>query len=426
MDEDQKERTPAVSRREVVAGAALFAGGVLIDALPSPQGRQGPAPAVPPATALTIPDDPTKAPGPPTSALSSRSPFVTPARTPVGVISGASLTPLHELTGTITPNDLQFERHHAGVAMIDPAKYHLLVHGMVERSIVFTLDDLRALPSVTRVHFLECSGNGRSAFRAPRADLTPQQIDGMFSNVEWTGVRMVTLLDEVGVRSDATWVLAEGGDAALLSRSIPLEKLQDDALIAYAQNGEPLRPSGGYPARLLLPGWEGNTCVKWLRRLELIAKPNMSRDETSRYTDPLANGTARQFSFVMDVKSTITYPTSPVRLTRRGWTQVSGLAWSGRGRVARVDVSTDGGRTWTEAVLETTPTSKAAVRFTHLWNWNGGPATIMSRATDETGAVQPRLAEFRATRGAGTDYHYNYVRVWQVAADGQITFVHDA
>jgi sulfane dehydrogenase subunit SoxC len=426
MDEDPKERALAVSRREVVAGAALFAGGALLDVLPTTQGRPAPPPSVANSAALTIPDDPTKAPGPPTSALSPRSPFVTPARAPVGVIAGSSLTPLHELSGTITPNDLMFERHHAGVAMIDPAKYRLLVHGLVERPIVFTLDDLRVLPAVTRVHFLECSGNGRSAYKTPRAELTPQQIDGMFSNVEWTGVRVGTLLDEVGVRSDATWALAEGGDASLLSRSIPLEKLRDDALIAYAQNGEPLRPSGGYPARLLLPGWEGNTCVKWLRRLELIARPNMSRDETSKYTDPLANGTSRQFSFVMDVKSTITYPTAPVRLTRRGWTQVSGLAWSGRGRVTRVDVSTDGGQTWTEAVLETTPTPKAAVRFSHLWNWQGGPATIMSRATDETGATQPRLAEFRGARGAGTDYHYNYVRVWQVAPDGQITFQFDA
>ena len=347
---------------------------------------------------------------------------MTPARTPTGVVTGASNTPLHELRGTITPSDLHFERHHGGVPHVDPRSYELLVHGLAERPTVFTLDDLVRLPSVTRVYFVECAGNGRAAYRAPKRELTPQLIDGTTSNSEWTGVPLAALLREVGARPGAGWVLAEGGDAVLLSRSVPMAKAMDDALVAYAQNGEPLRPAHGYPVRLLLPGWEANMCIKWLRRLELIAEPNMSRDETAKYTDPLPNGTARQFSFEMDVKSTITYPTHPARLPGRGWVQISGLAWSGRGRVARVDVSTDGGRSWTEAELQDPVLPKAHTRFRLPWRWDGGAATLMSRATDETGATQPTLAEFRAARGAGTDYHYNFVRAWAVEPGGGVFY----
>jgi sulfane dehydrogenase subunit SoxC len=344
------------------------------------------------------------------------------ARTPTGAIAGSSLAPIHLMNGTVTPSDLHFERHHAGVAMIDPARYKLMLHGLVDKPLVFTLDELKSFPSVTRVYFLECSGNGRAAYSAPKPELTPQLIDGLLGNAEWTGVPVRTVLREVGVRSDATWALAEGGDAALLSRSIPLEKLMDDSLFVYAMNGEPLRPAAGYPVRLLNPGWEGNTCVKWLRRLELISQPNMSRDETSKYTDPLPNDTARQFSFVMDAKSTITYPTYPVQLTRRGWVEIRGLAWSGRGRIESVDVSTDGGRTWTAAKLQEPVLDKALVRFTHSFQWNGERTTIVSRAVDATGYVQPTLAEYRQVRGGGTNYHYNHLRAWTVEADGRVVY----
>jgi sulfane dehydrogenase subunit SoxC len=374
------------------------------------------------AAAPLVPADPTKAPGPPTSASSARSPFVQMARTPTGAIAGSSLAPIHLMHGTVTPTDLHFERHHAGVAMIDPARYKLLLHGLVQRPLAFTLDDLRAFPSVTRTYFLECSGNGRAGYRNPKAELTPQLIDGLLGNAEWTGVPVRTLLREAGVRGGATWVLAEGGDAALMSRSVPLEKLMDDSLLVYAMNGEPLRPPAGYPVRLLNPGWEGNTCVKWLRRLELIEQPNMSRDETSKYTDPLPNETARQFSFVMDAKSTITYPTYPVQLARRGWLEIRGLAWSGRGRIRAVDVSTDGGRTWTAATLHEPVLSKAVTAFTLPWEWNGDRTTLMSRAVDETGYVQPDLEQFRTGRGVGTDYHYNHVRAWTVEADGRVLY----
>ncbi len=374
------------------------------------------------ATDPAIPVDATKVPGPPTSATSARSPFVQMARTPTGATAGSSLAPIHLMNGTITPTDLHFERHHGGVAMIDPARYKLLVHGMVDRPLVFTLDELKSFPSVTRIYFLECSGNGRAAYPTPKPDLTPQQIDGLLGNAEWTGVPVRTVLREVGVRRGAAWALAEGGDAAVLSRSIPIEKLMDDALFVYAMNGEPLRPPAGYPVRLFNPGWEGNTCVKWLRRLELIAQPNMSRDETSKYTDPLPNNSARQFSFIMDAKSTITYPTYPVQLARHGWIEIRGLAWSGRGRITAVDVSTDGGRSWVAARLHEPVLAKAVACFTHNWQWTGSRATLLSRAVDETGYVQPTLAEFRAARGPGTNYHYNHLRAWTIQADGHVVY----
>lgn len=296
------------------------------------------------------------------------------------------------------------------------------MHGLVERPLSFTLADLRRLPSVTRIHFLECAGNGRTGYRSPQRELSPQQIDGMTANAEWTGVRVATLLAEAGARPVARWVLAEGGDAAVLSRSIPLEKMLDDALLAYAENGEALRPAAGYPVRLFLPGWEGNTCIKWIRRLEVIAQPNMSRDETSKYTDPLPNDTARRFSFVMDVKSTLTRPTFPAVLERPGWTELSGIAWSGRGKIERVDLSTDGGTSWQPAELQGPVLDKAHVRFTRMWKWDGRRTALLSRAVDETGAAQPTLAEFRARRGAGTDYHFNYIRTWVVEPDGRVFY----
>jgi sulfane dehydrogenase subunit SoxC len=399
-----------VTRRALLAGAALTAGGVLLERVPL-GATQAQAPTA----------DPSLVPGGATTATSARSPFETPARTPAGILTGPAYSPIHEFTGTITPNDLVFERHHGGVAIIDPKEYKLLVHGLVDHSMVFTLDDLKRFPSVSRVHFIECSGNGRNGYRDPRPELTPQMIDGLTSNGEWTGVPLSQVLREVGVRKAATWFLAEGGDAAKLSRSIPIEKAWDDALLVYAFNGEALRPANGYPVRLLLPGFEANTCVKWLRRIKLVDEPNMSRDETAKYTDPLPDGTARQFSFVMDAKSIITRPAAPSRITR-GWHEISGLAWSGRGKIARVDVSTDGGKQWIEASLQEPVLSKAHTRFRLMWEWDGRAATLMSRAVDDTGYVQPTRAVFEAGRGSGTDFHFNHIRSWIVRSDGFVQY----
>lgn len=417
-----------VSRRAMLGAAAAALGGAALQRLgpgdllaqgmqPATSGTSAPAIATP-----AVPPDATRVPGTPSGPLSTRAAFEQPALAPTGVTTGPSFTPLQSLSGSITPADLHFQRHHNGIAAIDPARYTLTVHGLVDRPTTFTLEDLRRFPAVSRVHFIECAGNGRSAYRAPRREMTPQEVDGLTSNSEWTGVPVESLLREAGVKRGATWALAEGGDAAVLSRSVPMEKLLDDAIIAYAQNGEPLRQPNGYPVRLLLPGYEGNMCVKWLRRLELIAQPNMSRDETSKYTDPLPNGTARQFSFVMDAKSLITAPAYPDRLSGRGWWPIRGIAWSGRGRITRVDVSTNGGREWTAARLIGEAHPKAHVRFEHLWDWDGRPATLMSRAIDETGAVQPTLEVYRQARGSGTDYHFNAIRSWLVEADGRVFF----
>ena len=405
-----------ISRRELIAGVALTAGATLVPGIPA-LAAQGQVPTQSP--------DPSTLPGAPTSAASARSAFESPARAPVGVLSGSSFTPLHQLTGTITPSDLLFERHHSGVPTIDPKKYKLVIHGLVERPMTFTLDDLKRFPSISRVYFLECSGNGRAAYKDPKPEMTPQVVDGLTCNGEWTGVPLAVILRETGVRSAAKWFLAEGGDAAKVSRSIPMEKAMEDAIVAYAFNGDALRPANGYPVRLLLPGFEGNTCIKWLRRIKLIDQPNMSKDETSRYTDPLPNGKARQFSFVMDTKSIITSPAVPMRI-ERGWREISGIAWSGRGRIQKVEVSTDGGHTWAPAELPENIPSKAHTRFRYMWDWNGAPATLMSRATDETGAVQPTRAVFESTRGKGTDYHYNYIRAWNVDRSGAITFAGNA
>jgi sulfane dehydrogenase subunit SoxC len=364
--------------------------------------------------------------GAPTSAIGVRSPFVHVARTPSGDISGSSLTPLQDLTGTVTPADLHFERHHAGVPLIDPAKHTLLIHGLVDRPMELSVDDLKRFPQVTRICFIECSGNGELAFRAnafgvPNPGLTPQYVAGLTGNSEWSGVSLRTLLNEVSARPQASWLLAEGGDACLMARSIPMEKALDDALIVWAQNGEPLRPAQGFPMRLLLPGWEGSTNVKWLRRIELGTRPWMTRWETATYTDPLADGTARQFAFVMDARSIITSPAHPETIGR-GWRPITGLAWSGRGKISRVEVSTDGGTSWEDATLHPPVLSKAHVRFTHMWDWNGSETIISIRATDETGYVQPTRAELIRARGIGTLYHWNPIYAWKISPNGRVFF----
>ena len=410
-----------ISRREALEGIAGTVGAVIAASVPVAAVAQGSPPAATPAAAPGA--VPGRLMGAPTSAVGTRSAFAPPAgRTPVGSPVGSSLTPLHSLSGSITPSDLHFERHHAGVPAIDPATHKLVIHGLVDRPLSLSVEDIRRFPQVTRVHFVECSGNGRAAFLSPAPDMTVQRTDGLTSNSEWTGVPVATLFREAGAQSAASWFLAEGADACLMTRSIPMEKALDDALVVWAQNGEPLRPEQGFPLRLLLPGWEGNTNVKWLRRLELGTQPWMTRWETSKYTDPLKDGTARIFSFVMDAKSVITSPSVPGKLTGQGWRPVSGVAWSGRGRITRVEVSADNGATWHAAELQGEPLPKAHTRFSMMWNWDGQPAVLLSRATDETGYVQPGRKALMDARGPGTDYHNNAIRGWRVDADGSVAF----
>lgn len=369
--------------------------------------------------------DPSTIPGRLTSELGQRAAAEQPRRlAPSQALSSSSRSPLQDLMGVITPADLHFERHHGGIPDIVKARHELLVHGLVERPMVFRMADLERYPRVSRIHFVECSGNGRGGYSRDNmpTEITPQALDGLLSTSEWVGVPVSTILREVGVRPGASWVLAEGGDSAKMSRSIPLEKLMEDALLAFGQNGEAIRPEQGYPVRLLLPGWEGNSQVKWLRRLEVSDQPTMTRDETSKYTDPLSDGTARQFSFVMDAKSVITFPSYPYVLPDRGWWEIRGLAWSGRGRITRVEVSTDGGRSWAKAALQGPVLPKCTVRFRHLWEWNGREAIVISRATDETGYVQPTVQQLWEARGERTSYHFNNQRAWSVAREGAVTF----
>lgn len=365
-----------------------------------------------PEQALTDPDDPTRQMGAPPGKVGTRSKFETLVKDPSDI---SSRSPLQDLHGIITPSDLHFERHHNGVPTIDPNKYELLIHGLVDRPTVFSLADLKRFPSVSRIAFLECSGN----FRTGKETLRPQEICGLTSQSEWTGVLLSTLFREVGVKPGSSWFLAEGGDSAKMTRSIPTAKGWNDAIIAYAQNGEALRPEQGYPVRLFLPGWEGNTSVKWLRRLELGDAPWHTREETSKYTEPIRNGKYRQFSFDIDARSIITYPTYPVQI-EKGWVEIRGLAWSGRGNVTRVEVSTDAGKSWQLAQLQEPVLDKAHVRFRHLWQWSGTETEIMSRVTDETGYVQPTFRQLTEARGSEGGYHFNPITVWQIKADGRV------
>jgi len=336
--------------------------------------------------------------------------------------SAASLTPLQHLHGIITPNGLVFERHHGGVPDIVPDRHRLLVHGLVKRPLVFTMNDLMRFPSVSRIHFLECSGNTLTEWKS--AAPTVQRTHGLLSCCEWTGVPLATLLDEVGIEPTAAWVLAEGADAAALTRSVPLAKALDDALVVYAQNGEMLRPEQGYPLRLFLPGFEGNMSVKWLRRLKLGTQPFMTREETSKYTDSMPDGTARQFSFVMEAKSVIVRPSGGQALKGPGSYEIYGFAWTGRGRIRRVEVTTDGGKHWHDARLQEPVQPKCLTAFRLPWRWDGSPALLRSRATDDTGYVQPTREALIAVRGVNSFYHYNAIQSWSVATDGSVENVH--
>lgn len=408
---------PLLDRREVLKAGLRFSTATLGMGAAGAFGQSVPF----------APPDSTKVLGPPPSALGQRSPFETPQKflRPGTAAAGASFTPLEILHGIITPADLHFERHHAGIPVIDPGSFELMIHGLVDRPMKFTLNDLKRFPATSKICFIECSGNGRQAASLPDGlpeDITPGQLDGLFSVSEWTGVKLSTLLDEVGASRRATWMLAEGQDAAVMGRSIPMRKALDDAMVVYAQNGEAIRPEQGYPLRLLLPGWEGNANVKWLRRLEISDAPFMMRDETSKYTDAMADGRMRMFTFEMAPKSLITNLSYPHVMQRKGFHEIRGIAWSGGGKIARVDISLDGGRNWARAALQEPVLDKCATCFRYGFDWQGEERIIMSRATDEQGNTQLGYVDNEANRGPGTSYHNSAIRPWKIHADGHITF----
>jgi len=332
--------------------------------------------------------------------------------------SSVNFTPLHELDGIITPSGLCFERHHSGVAEIDPANHRLMINGLIEKPLVFTMDDIRRMPRTSKIFFLECAANSGMEWRGAQLNGC-QFTHGMVHNVMYTGVSMKTLLDEAGVKSNAKWLMLEGADAAGMNRSLPIQKGLDDCLLAFAMNGEALRPEQGYPLRAVIPGWEGNLWVKWIRRIEVGDQPWQTREETSKYTDLLADGRSRKHTFIMDAKSVVTNPSPQAPLKHKGRNVLSGLAWSGRGTVKRVDVSMDGGRNWQTARIDGPVLDKSLTRFYVDFDWNGQEMMIQSRAMDSTGYVQPTKDELRKMRGVNSIYHNNGIQTWLVRGNGE-------
>lgn len=350
-----------------------------------------------------------------------------------GIGTSQARTPHHLLDGIITPNGVHYVVARAGAPDIDPDKYRLVVHGMVRQPLEFSLNDLMRYPMESHVRFLECGGNSAPMWSKTPLQGTVQQLHGLLSCSEWGGIRVSTLLDEAGVDPRASWVIAEGADGVTMQRSIPMTKMMDDAVIAFYQNGEPLMPWNGYPMRLFLPGYEGNMNVKWLRRLMVTDQPVMAINESRQYTELLDSGKAWRFYYPQEVKSVITRPSPMMTMPSPGYYQISGIAWSGHGRIEKVDVSADGGKSWARAALQAPVLPKALTRFRMPWNWSGQPAVVMSRATDEAGNVQPTRQALIAQRGEPRNTpningfpmeHVNQISSWAIGANGAVTHVY--
>jgi sulfane dehydrogenase subunit SoxC len=411
----------AADRRGFLKRTAALAGGIAI--APAARGQGDPA-------ILTLPAH-SKGLGQPVAARGYGLPSEheknlqrreSPGLTRVPQASVA-FAPLQGMFGIITPSGLHFERHHQGWWDIDPRQHRLMLMGMVRAPKVYTMDDLMRLPSVSRIHFIECGANTGMEW-GNVAVPSVQYTHGMLSCCEFTGVRLSTLLDDCGADlKKGRYLLAEGADGSGLTRTIAMERALDDAIVAWGMNGEMLRPENGYPLRLVVPGVQGVSWVKWLRRLEVGDQPWYTREEVLHYIDLMPDGRHRQFTSIQECKSVITSPSGGQTLLDRGHYNVTGLAWSGRGRIRRVDVSFDGGRNWRTARLESPVLSKALTRFNAGWTWDGGPAILQSRAIDETGYVQPKISQLRATRGTRSIYHNNAIQSWQVAANGEVSNV---
>lgn len=402
-----------LSRRGFITASAGFAGSV----------------AAARAATDTLADVPPREPGADLGAHSERSRYVQLNRIPEAGPGKPNVdpsdainskTPHQKLVGSITPSDLHYERSHSGVPELDPAKHRLLIHGLVEKPLVFSVDDLKAMPSVSRVVFIECTGNGWENWKTADPGLTVQNTHGLVSTSEWTGVSLKFLVDLVGKDRSSSWMLAEGGDAAGVDRSIPLtDEIVNEAFVAYGQNGEPLRPAHGFPMRLVMPGFEGNLNIKWLRRLKFGDQPWMTRWETARYTQLLANGKARQFQLRMETNSVITQPSGMMEI-RPGYNRITGLAWRGHGKIAKVEVSTDGAKSWKQAQLNYPVLPKAQTRFQMEWTWDGKPTKIVSRSTDDKGNVQPDRQSFIAAMGTNALFHYNAQQTWSIDEGGRV------
>lgn len=334
--------------------------------------------------------------------------------------ASVSFCPLQSVFGMITPSGLHFERHHQGWVDIDPRRHRLMINGLVETPLVFTLEELMRMPSVSRIHFIECGANtalewGNSAVP------TVQYTHGMLSCSEYTGVSLSLLLERAGYdRQRAKYILAEGADGSSMTRTINLENALDDVMVAYGMNGEMMRPEQGYPLRLVVPGVQGVSWVKWLRRIEVGDQPWAAKDEASHYVDLMPDGMHRQYTAIQEAKSVITNPSGGQQLLTHGYYPITGLAWSGRGTVTKVEISTDGGRNWREARLEGPILPKALTRFNADWVWDGKPALLQSRVTDSTGYIQPSKPELREVRGTRSIYHNNAIQTWRINESGEV------
>jgi len=336
-----------------------------------------------------------------------------------------SMTPLHEQKGIITPNGLHFTRTHNGVAQVDPNEWRLMIHGLVEKPIVLTLEQLKRYPSETEIHFVECPSNGAAEWKGPQFN-SVQFVRGMMSCSAWTGVRLKTILDELGLKPEAKWMLAEGSDGSEMSRTLPIEKVLDDVMIVYGQNGEALRNEQGYPVRLLAPGWEANLCVKWLKRLEFGDKPWYAKEETSKYTALTASGKAIQHFYALETNSIITSPCPEIPWTdlRVGdLIEIQGLAWTGHGTVKGVDITFDGGKNWVEASLKGLVLPKAWTRFSYMYRYEGKPLLLASRSYDDSDNVQPTVNQEKKVVGVEGVYHRNAIHTWAISAKGEVNNV---
>lgn len=337
-----------------------------------------------------------------------------------------AVTPIHESEGIITPNGLFFSRSHGGTAHVNPNEYRLMIHGLVEKPIVLTLDQLKRYPSITRTHFIECPANGGQEWRGPQFN-SLQFAKGFMASAEWTGVYIKTILEDLGLKPQALWMLAEGSDNSEMGRSVPIDKILDDAMIVWGQNGEALRPEQGYPVRLLLPGWEGNLCVKWLKRLEFAAQPWYAKEETSRYTALKPSGKAIQHFYANEVNSTVVSP-SP----EKPWTdlkdgdvvEIEGLAWSGMGTITGVDLSFDGGKNYVEAELKGLVLPKSWTRWSYMHTYKKGEVLFLaSRSMDDAGYIQPSIDQEVSIMGVESVYHRNAIETWEVTSTGVVNHV---
>ena len=413
-------------RRDFLRGALLAAGAATLPASAQPAGEKVILEPLPHAITLGQPVAATGY-GMPSKYEKNLARRESPGLNRVSAASVA-FSPLQAMFGIITASGLHFERHHQGWYDIDPSQHRLMVMGsddsLVKTPKVFTMDDLMRLPSVSRMHFIECGANTGMEW-GNVAVPTVQYTHGMLSCCEFTGVRLRDVLDLCGANfKKGRFVLAEGGDGSGLTRTIPMEMIESgEVLLGYGMNGEMLRPENGYPLRLVVPGVQGVSWVKWLRRIEVGDMPYGGREEVLHYVDLMPDGLLRQYTSVQECKSVITSPSGGQTLLDKGFYSVTGLAWSGRGKVKRVDVSVDGGRNWKTATLQTPVLSKCLTRFTIPWTWHGGEAILQSRAIDDTGYVQPGIRQLRAVRGTKSIYHNNAIQSWKLAASGELSNV---